>query len=147
LSASLVFPSRAWCEAAAAAMLHDPAVRAAIADFGAVVAGIVIERGGGLASDFCVLARIEPGKPVKLSYPDDEDELEELEPDYIGWAPYALCKTLLEETLAGRRPDPLRAILERKVRLKGDLERLVKHAGRHKGAGLDAIRSVPAEFV
>jgi hypothetical protein len=33
------------------------------------------------------------------------------------------------------------------VRLKGDLQRLVKHAGRHKGAGLQAIRAVPAEFV
>jgi hypothetical protein len=128
-------------------MLRDPAVIAAVRDFGAVVAGLVVERGGGLASDFCLLARIEPGKPALLSYPDDEDELEELEPDYIGWAPYALCKTLLEETMAGRRPDPLRAILEGKVRLKGDLERLVRHAGRHKGAGLDAIRGVPTEFV
>jgi hypothetical protein len=53
----------------------------------------------------------------------------------------------LEQTHAGQSPDPLRAILERKVRLKGDLERLVRHAGRHKGAGLDAIRSVPTEFV
>ncbi len=143
----LVFPSPAWCEAAAAAMLQDPAVIAAIADFGAVVAGLVVMRGSGLASDFCVLARIEPGKKVALSYPGDEDEMEEFEPDYIGWASYPLCKSLLEETMAGRRPDPLRAILEGKVRLQGDLERLVKHAGRHRGAGLDAIRSVPTEFV
>ncbi len=143
----MLFPSRAWCEAAAEAMLRDPAVIAAIKDFGTVVAGLVVERGGGLASDFCLLARIEPGVPVKLSWPDDEDELEEFEPDYIGWASYALCKQLLEETIAGQRPDPLRAILERKVRLKGDLERLVRHAGRHRGAGLDAIRGVPTEFV
>ena len=46
----------------------------------------------------------------------------------------------------GARPDPLRAILERKVRLRGDLERLVKHAGRHRGAGLEAIRTVPTQF-
>ncbi len=141
------FPSREWCEAVAAAMLADPAVVAAIKDFGPVVAGIVVERGGGLRSDFCVLARIEPGRPVRLSFPEDEDELEELEPDYIGWAPYALCRALLEQTLAGLRPDPLRVILERKVRLKGDLERLVRHAGRHQGVGLDAIRGVPTEFV
>lgn len=147
MSGPVLFPSRAWCEAAAEAMLRDPAVIAAIKDFGTVVAGLVVERGGGLASDFCLLARIEPGVPVKLSWPDDEDELEEFEPDYIGWASYALCKQLLEETIAGQRPDPLRAILERKVRLKGDLERLVRHAGRHRGAGLDAIRGVPTEFV
>jgi hypothetical protein len=128
-------------------MLRDPAVIAAIADFGAVVAGLVVERGDGLASDFCVLARLDPGKPARLSYPQDEDELEEYQPDYVGWASYALCKSLLEQTHAGQNPDPLRAILERKVRLKGDLERLVRHAGRHKGAGLDAIRSVPTEFM
>jgi hypothetical protein len=141
------FPSREWCEAAAAAMLRDPAVVAAIADFGTVVAGIVVERGGGLGSDFCVLARIEPGRPAGLSYPQDEDELEEYEPDYIAWAQYTLCRSLLERTFAGEPPDPLRIILERKVRLQGDLQRLVKHAGRHRGAGLDALRAVPTEFV
>ena len=81
------------------------------------------------------------------SYPDDEDELEEYEPDYIAWAPYALCRGCSSGRCAGERPDPLRAILERKVRLQGDLQRLVKHAGRHKGAGLDALRAIPAEFV
>ena len=141
------FPSREWCEAAAAAMLRDPATIRAIADFGPVLAGLVIERGDGLESDFCLLARIEPGRPPGLSFPQDEDELEEFEPDYVAWAPYALCRTLLGETFAGRRPDPLRAILERKVRLKGDLQRLLKHAGRHQGAGLDALRAVPTEFV
>lgn len=141
------FPSREWCEAAAAAMLRDPETIAAIADFGPVVAGVVIERGAGLRSDFCVLARIEPGRPAGLTYPEDEDELEEYEPDYIAWASYAVCRGLLERAFAGERPDPLRAILERKVRLHGDLQRLVKHAGRHRGAGLDALRAVPSEFV
>ena len=127
-------------------MLRDPGVVAAIADFGKVVAGIVLT-GLPQGGDFCVLARIEPGKPVLLSYPEDEDELEGYQPDYLSWASYALCKALLQAAQAGQRPDPLRAILERKVRLKGDLERLIKHAGRHQGAGLDAIRSVPTEFV
>jgi hypothetical protein len=142
----MLFPSREWCEAAAIAMVRDAEVIAAIADFGPVVAGLVIERGEELPSDFCILARVEPGKPARLSYPDDEDELEALEPDYIGWAAFSLCKELLEKTHAGGRPDPLRAILERKVRLHGDLERLVKHAGRHQGAGLAALRGVPTEF-
>jgi hypothetical protein len=142
----MLFPSREWCEAAATAMVRDSEVIAAMAEFGPVVAGVVIERGEELSADFCVLVRVEPGKPVKLSYPEDEDELEALEPDYIGWAPYSLCKELLEKTHAGERPDPLRAILERKVRLHGDLERLVKHAGRHQGAGLTALRGVPTEF-
>ncbi len=141
------FPSREWCAAAAAAMLSDPEVVAALADFGPVVAGVVIERGGGLRSDFCVLARIQPGRPAKLSYPDDEDELEEYEPDYLARVPYSYCRALLEQAGAGQRPDLLRAIFERRIRLQGDLQRLVKHAGRHRGAGLQALRAIRSEFV
>ena len=136
------FPSREWCEAAAGALHHDPAVQAVVADFGPVVAGVVVERGDGLESDFCVLARLAPGKAAQLSYPEDEDELEELEPDYIAWASHGLCKQLLRAAMAGERADPLRAILERKVRLKGDLSRVVRLAGKHEGAGLHAIRSL-----
>jgi len=141
------FPSREWCEAAAAAMLSDPEVVAALADFGPVVAGVVIERGGGLRGDFCVLARIEPGRPAKLSYPDDEDELEEYQPDYLALAPYPFCRALVEQASAGQRPDLLRAIFERRIRLQGDLQRLVKHAGRHRGAGMQALRAIRTEFV
>jgi len=141
------FPSREWCAAAAAAMLSDPEVVAALADFGPVVAGVVIERGGGLRSDFCVLARIQPGRPAKLSYPDDEDELEEYEPDYLARVPYSYCRALLEQAGAGQRTDLLRAIFERSIRLQGDLQRLVKHAGRHRSAGLQALRAIRSEFV
>jgi hypothetical protein len=177
-----LFPSKEWCAAAAAAAMRDPEVIAAIADFGPVVAGLVIvgcsavpappvagkarssvgcsavpappvagearsSVGEGRGSDFCILARIEPGKLPVLSYPDDEDELAEYQPDYLGWASYTLCRSLLEETFAGRRPDPLTAILRGEVRLQGNLEKLVKHAGRHQGAGLEALKTVPTEFV
>ena len=142
----MLFPSREWCLAAADALHGDASVQAAIADFGPVVTGIVVERGSGLPNDFCVLARIAPGKAPTLSFPDDEDELEDLHPDYVAWAPHALCRSLLGAAMRGERPDPLRAILERKVRLKGDLQRLVKHAGRHQGAGLDALRGLPTRF-
>ena len=141
------FPSREWCEALAAALLRDPSAASAAAGFGPVVAGVVIEKGGGLEEDFCVLLRAGSGKGVKLEFPEDEDELEELEPDYVAWAPYPLCKALLQDAQRGGRPDALRAILERRVRLRGDLERLVKHAGRHRGAGIEAIRAIPTEFV
>lgn len=138
------FPSRDWCKAVAAAAERDPGVQAAIADFGPVAAGVVIE---GLKPPFCVLARIEPGKPAVIEFPDDEDELEEMEPEYIGWISYTLCKSLLQAAFAGQRPDPLKAILQGQVKLKGDLQRLVRHAGKHQGAGLDALRTVPTEFV
>src|SRR4051794_30762478 len=98
---SFLFPSPEWCEAAAAALHDDPSVQAALADFGPVVTGIVVERGAGLQSDFCVLARVAPGKPAALSFPDDEDELEDLQPDYIAWAPHALCRSLLGAAMRG----------------------------------------------
>ena len=141
------FPSPEWCEAAAAAMLGDPLVIPAVADFGAVAAGIVIVRDAGLSDDFCILAHIEPGRNARLMYPEDEDELEDYGPDYIAWAPYTFCRALLEQAFAGDPPDPLRLILERKIRIRGDLERLVKHMGRHRAAGLDALRAIPTEFV
>ena len=138
------FPSKEWCRAVAAAAEKDQAVIAAAADFGPVVAGVVIE---GLKPPFCVLARIAPGKPTQLEFPDDEDELEEMEPDYIGWVAYDLCRQLLQAVFGGERPDPLKYILQKQVRVQGDLQRLVRHAGKHQGAGLDALRTVPTEFV
>jgi hypothetical protein len=141
------FPSREWFEAAAAALASDPGVVAAVADFGPVTAGTVIGRGAGLSEDFCVLARIEPAKQAQLRYPEDEDELEDLEPDYICWIPYELCRSMLRAALEGAHPDPMKAILSGRMKLKGDLQRVVKQAGRHRGAGVETLRALPTEFV
>jgi hypothetical protein len=81
MAEALLFPSQAWCEAAARALLGDEQVQLALLEFGPVTAGIVVERGDGLASDFCLLARLRPRAAANLDFPDDEDELEELEPD------------------------------------------------------------------
>jgi hypothetical protein len=137
------FPSREWFEAAASALHKDPVVQAAAADFGAVVAGLVLQKSAGLEEDFCVLARIEPGKPPQLRFPEDEDELEELEPDYIAWVPYSVVKSLAR----AEKPDPLKLILSGQIKLKGDLQRVVKHAGKHQGAGNRTLRTLPTEFV
>ncbi|HEY2028719.1 MAG TPA: hypothetical protein VGH20_05885 [Myxococcales bacterium] len=143
----MLFPSREWFEAAAAALARDPLVMAANADFGQVVVGVVITRGAGLSDDFCVLVRIEPGKPFQLRYPDDEDEVAELEPDYICWAPYAVCKSFLQTAQAGGRPDLLKAVLSGQMKLQGDLQRVVRHGARHQGAGAATLRALPTEFV
>ena len=143
----LTFPSKEWFAGAARVLHADASVQSALADFGAVVAGVVIERGDGLDGDFCVLARLAPGKPPELSYPDDEDELEELEPDYIARASHALCKEMLRAAMRGEREGPLKAILDRKIRFKGDLARMVRVAGKHQGAGAGAIRSLPTRLL
>ena len=58
-----------------------------------------------------------------------------------------LCKALVQEAQPAAGPTRSAPSSTRKVRLQGDLERLVKHAGRHHGAGLEAIRAIPTEFV
>lgn len=145
--AAVLFPSREWCEAAAAALAQDPAVIAANADFGPVVVGVVITRGAGLAEDFCLLARIDPGKSYQLRYPEDEDEVEELEPDYVCRVPYAVCKALLRDAQAGGRPDVFKAVVSGQMKVDGDLQRVVKHAAKHQGAGAASLRALPTEFV
>ena len=134
------FPSREWFEAAAAALAQDASVTALIADLGPVVAGLVVS---GLSPEFCVLARIAPGKKTELRFPEDEDELEELEPDYVFRAPVELCKSLLR----AERADLLQMVLAGRIQLSGDLQRLVRLGGKHQGAGAGTLRALPTEFV
>jgi hypothetical protein len=144
--AALRFPSEEWWSAVAAALQADPEVRAAVAEFGAFAAGAVVQRGPGLARDFCVLLKIAPDAPPVLSFPDDEDELEDFAPDYIAWAPYPLCRELLEAAHSGKQVDPLKLIFSGRIKLQGDLQRIVRAAGKHPGRGLAALRSVATEL-
>ena len=138
-----MFPSREWCVATAKALHADPTVQAALAEFGAFTSGAVIERGDGLKSDFCILARLAPAKEPVLEFPDDEDELEEAGPDYLAWIPHKLARDLLEAVQSGQTPDPVQLVLSGRFKLVGDVQRLVKVAPRHPNAGVVALRSVP----
>ena len=143
MTTALLFPSKEWCRAAAVALQADPTVQAAVAEFGAFTAGTVIVRGDGLASDFCLLAKVVPGEEPVITFCDDEDELEEHQPDYLGWVPHKLARDLLRTAQAGQTPDPLKLLTSGQVKLEGDLARIVRIAGRHQNAGLAAIRSIP----
>ena len=143
----LTFPSKEWCLAAAQALHVDPTVQAALAEFGPFTAGAVIERGDGLARDFCVLTRAAPGLPPKLDFLDDEDELEEHAPDYLAWIPHRLVRELLEQVMAGQTPDPLQLVLSGRVKVQGDMKRVVRVAPRHPTAGVAALRSVPTRLL
>ena len=143
MAAPIVFPSEAWARAAAAVLHKDPSAQAALAAFGPFTAGAVILKGDGLAEDFCLYAEVAPGKEPVLQLCDDEDELDDLNPDYLTHAPHKLVRELLRSVLAGETPDALALVTSGRVRLlKGDLGRVVKVAGQHKNAGLAAIRTV-----
>jgi len=143
----LVFPSKEWFRAAAAALDADAGVLAAGKDFGPVTVGTVIEKGDGLTSDFCLHADLVPGKPAKLQFPDDEDELEELEPQYLVRVPHKVARRVLEAAMAGTPQDPLGPILNREVKLQGDLQRLVRFAGQHRGAGKGVLPKLPTKLL
>lgn len=146
VTAPLVFPSEAWARHAAQVLHQDPSSQAALAAFGAFTAGAVLEKGDGLAADFCLYAEVAPGKEPVLRLCDDEDELDDLAPDYLGHAPHKLVRDLLRAVLAGETPDVLALVTSGRVKLvKGDLGRVVKVAGQHKNAGLAAIRSIPTQ--
>ena len=135
----LLFPSKEWFRAAADLLHADPRVQAATKDFGPVTVGLVIEKGDGLKSDFCVYAELKPAQKPKLRFPDDEDELEELEPEFLVRARHAVARKLVEAAMKGEHVDPLTPILNREVKLEGDLQRLVRFAGQHRGAGAGVL--------
>jgi hypothetical protein len=141
--AALVFPSEEWARALNQALSADAGVQAALAEFGPFTAGAILEKGAGLQSDFCVFIDAAPGREARLTFCEDEDELDDLHPNYLATAPHALVRDLLRKALAGEVPDPLQLLTSGKAKLKGDLARIVKVAGRHPNAGLSALRSLP----
>src|SRR5437588_10910916 len=134
MAGELLFPSAEWFRAALARLHAEPSVQAAARDFGLVAVGLIIEKGDGLQNDFCIFAKLLPGSPPRLQFADDEDELEELGPDYLVRAPHAVARRFVEAAMAGQRQDLLAPVLNREVKLRGDLQRIVKFAGQHKGA-------------
>jgi len=139
----LLFPSREWSLALSRALQADSVVQQALGEFGAFTAGAILEKGAGLGSDFCVHIEAAPGREPKLTFCEDEDELDDLEPDYLVRAPHALVRDLLKSTLAGQLPDPLRLVTTGQVSLRGDLGRIVRVAGRYPTAGLESLRRLP----
>jgi hypothetical protein len=147
--APLLFPSEAWARAAAEVLHQDASAQAALAAFGPFTAGCVVEKGDGLERDLCVWAKLVPGRKAELVFCDDEDELDDLRPDYFTSVPHALVRELMRAVLAGQAPDGLGLVRSGRVQLKGDLARVVKMAGlqQHRHAGLAALRSLPTKLL
>jgi hypothetical protein len=135
------FPSREWCQTAARALDREPEAQAALSDLGPVTFGMVLERDATLAADFCVFVDAAPGRDAKLVFCDDEDELDDLEPDYLARAQAGTIREVLAAMQRGQPPDPLALTASGRVRLRGDLGRLVRVGGRHPQAGTASLRS------
>ncbi len=147
MTTPLEFPSRDWSLALSRLLHGDAEVQTALTEFGAFTAGAILEKGDGLTRDFCVHIEAAPGREPKLRFCDDEDELDELEPDYLVRAPHRLARELIKSVLAGAVPDPLKLLTTGQASMRGDLGRVVRVAGRYPTAGLAALRSLPTRTI
>ncbi len=135
----MLFPSEAWLERAVAVVNGQPDLPRALEGLGPDLAAVV-EPDGGLAGGFAAWGRQAGGRIAEFRVLEDEDEILELEPAYVIRAPYRLWKDLLRG-----RVDPVQAALSGKLRVRGDLESLVRRvAYRHV---IDAaLARLPTEF-
>jgi hypothetical protein len=134
------FPTAEWLAALVEAVNRQPDLSRALAGLGADLAAVVEADPPALRSPIAAWGRQEGGRVAEWRVLEDEDEILELEPAYVIRAPYRLWKELLL-----RRVDPVQAALSGRVRVKGDLEGLVRRAA-YRYIMEEALRAVPTEF-
>ena len=136
----MLFASSGWLDAVAREVNAHPDLGRALSGLGADLAAVIerdashFPRGGG------AWGRQESGRIVAWRVLEDEDDVLELEPAYVVRAPLALWKDLLTG-----RADPVQAALSGRLKVKGDLEGLVRRAG-YRYIVDEALRRVPTEF-
>jgi hypothetical protein len=130
-----LFPSEEWCAAVVAAASADPQAAEAAAGFAGDVA-VVVEG----SPFFAAWGRIGGGRILEWRVLRDADEVDELAPAYLARASLATWRGLFEG-----RIDPVEAILERKLRVAGDLSPLVERI-RFKGVAGRVLDRVETRF-
>ncbi len=116
------FPSPEWVMAAVAAVNRHPDLARALQGMGPDLAAVVEAEPPAVPAEVGVYGRQAGGRIVDVRVLEDCDEIWELEPAYVVRAPYRVWKALL------RGDDPVRAVMSGRVRVKGDLEALVRRA-------------------
>jgi hypothetical protein len=135
-----VFPSKEWCEEAAAALNADPESARAGKGFTGEIAAAVLPEPPDLRDGFAIWVRPEGGRIAELRVLEDLDEIEEIEPAYVARATYATWKGLLLGSL-----DPIEAVLQHKIDFRGDLRQLVERA-QYKDLIRRVLSRVPTTF-
>jgi hypothetical protein len=130
------FGSREWIEALVAALNAQPDLPVAL---------------DGLARDGAIVVEADPprwprtvaawaehrdGRIARFRLLADEDDLLELEPAYVIRAPYRAYRALLSGE------DPIQAALSGRVKVKGDLEALLRRS-RYRHVVDAALAAVP----
>ncbi len=136
-----VFPSRGWAEAAMALVNADPesvaAGRGWTGDFGLVIEA----EPGKLDTHFVAWVRPDAGRIAELRVLVDPDDLDEFEPAYRIRAPYSVWKGMLVGEV-----DPVEAILERRLRVDGDVQPILERM-RYKDIASRVLARLETRFI
>jgi len=136
----LLFASSEWLEAVVRQVNGHPDLGRAIAGLGADLAAVVERDSRHFPWGAAAWGRHEGGRIVDWRILEDEDDVLELSPAYVVRAPLAVWKDLLRG-----RADPVEAALTGRVKVKGDLDGLVRRAG-YRYIVDEALRRVATVF-
>jgi hypothetical protein len=137
---TLRFASQGWLDAVVREVNGHADLGRALAGLGADLAAVVERDGRHFPHGAAAWGRQEGGRIVEWRVLPDEDDVQEMEPAYVVRAPLALWKDLLTG-----RADPVQAALSGRVKVKGDLEALVRRSG-YRYIVDEALKRVPTEF-
>ena len=134
------FASSEWLEAVVREVNGHSDLGRAIAGLGADLAAVVERDPRYFPRGAAAWGRHEGGRIVAWRILEDEDDVLELAPAYVVRAPLAVWKDLLRG-----RADPVEAALTGRVKVKGDLDGLVRRAG-YRYIVDEALRRVATVF-
>lgn len=118
------FATPEWLEAVVREVNAHPDLARALDGLGADLAAVVEREPGVVPRAIAAWGRQAGGRIAEARILEDEDDVLDLEPAYVVRAPLATWRALLEG-----REDPVRAALTGRVKVKGDLDALVRRAG------------------
>lgn len=133
------FGSREWIDALVAALNAQPGLGPALRGLGTTAALVVEADPPAWPRTVAAWAEQRGGRIARWRLLADEDEILELEPDYVIRAPYGTVKAIL------RGADAVQAALSGRVKVEGDLEALIRRA-QHRGVVDAALAAVQTEL-
>jgi hypothetical protein len=137
---TLLFASSEWLDAVVRQVNAHADLPRALAGLGADLAAVVERDAGPFPRGAAAWGRHEGGRIVAWRVLEDEDDVLELEPAYVVRAPLPVWKDLLRG-----QADPVQAALSGRVKVKGDLDGLVRRAG-YRYIVDEALRRVETVF-
>jgi len=137
---TLRFASSEWVEAVVGEVNAHADLGRALAGLGADLAAVIERDARHFPHGAAVWGRQAGGRIVSWRVLEDEDDVLELDPAYVVRASLATWRDLV----CGMA-DPVQAALSGRVRVKGDLEGLVRRAG-YRYIVDEALRRVATEF-